>query len=50
VGTETYLREGERPSPSGKVTVQYQFDIDGSHPGAGGAGTLLVNGESVRDR
>ena len=39
-------REGERPPTIGEVTVQYQFDIDGSHPGAGRTGTLLVNGES----
>jgi len=27
------------------VTVQYQFDFDGGISGAGGTGTLVVNGE-----
>ncbi len=33
----------------GEVTVQYQFDFDGGVPGAGGGGTLLVNGAVVAE-
>ena len=37
------------PLPAGDVAVQYQFDFDGGEPGAGGSGTLLVNGEVVAE-
>lgn len=37
------------PLPTGTITVQYQFDFDGGQPGAGGTGTLLVNGEVVAE-
>jgi hypothetical protein len=34
---------------SGEHTVQYQFDFDGGQPGAGGSGTLLIDGEVVAE-
>jgi hypothetical protein len=35
--------------PTGAVTVQYQFDFEGGRPGAGGTGTLLVDGNVVAE-
>lgn len=45
--SELYYVEADRPLPNGEVEVQYQFAFDGGQPGAGGTGTLLVNGEQV---
>jgi arylsulfatase len=45
--SELYYVEAENPLPSGEVEVQYQFAFDGGQPGAGGTGTLLVNGKQV---
>ena len=47
--TELYYVKGPDPLPTGEVTVQYQFDFDGGAPGAGGTGTLLVNGSVVAE-
>jgi len=47
--SEVYTVTAPDPLPIGEVEVQYQFDFDGGHPGAGGTGTLLVNGEVVVD-
>ncbi len=47
--TERYYVKGSDPLPAGEVTVQYQFDFDGGAPGAGGTGTLLVNGSVVAE-
>ena len=47
--TEHYYVKASDPLPSGQVTVQYQFDFDGGQPGAGGKGTLLVNGDVVAE-
>ena len=44
---EIYTMTAPDPLPAGDVAVQYQFDFDGGRPGAGGSGTLLVNGEVV---
>ena len=41
--------KADDPLPSDKITVQYQFDFDGQAPGAGGTGTLLVNGNVVAE-
>jgi arylsulfatase A-like enzyme len=43
-----YVKDPER-LPTGTVTVQYQFDFDGGAPGAGGTGTLLVDGTVVAE-
>jgi arylsulfatase len=45
--SEIYTVTAPDPLPIGEVEVQYQFDFDGGHPGAGGSGTLLVNGAVV---
>ena len=49
LGTDRYYVKASDPLPTGEVTVQYQFDFDGGTPGAGGTGTLLVNGEIVAE-
>ena len=33
--------------PTGRVTVGYDFVYDGGKPGAGGTGTILINGKKV---
>ena len=47
--TDRYYVRAPDPLPTGTVTIQYQFDFDGGQPGAGGTGTLLVNGEVVAE-
>ncbi|MGI9623691.1 MAG: arylsulfatase [Acidimicrobiales bacterium] len=47
LGGERYYVRAPDALPEGEVTVQYQFDFDGGAPGAGGEGTLLVNGDVV---
>ncbi len=47
--TDRYYVRAEQPLAEGEVTVQYQFDFDGGAPGAGGSGTLLVDGEVVAE-
>jgi arylsulfatase len=46
--TRYYVR-AEEPLRPGNATVQYQFDFDGGAPGAGGTGTMLVNGNVVAE-
>jgi len=46
--TRYYVRAEEALKP-GNATVQYQFDFDGGAPGAGGTGTMLVNGNVVAE-
>ena len=47
--SEYYYVKGSDVLPRGEVTIQYQFDLDGGTPGAGGTGTLLVNGAVVAE-
>ena len=47
--SDMYYIKADKPLPVGEVTVQYQFDFDGGAPGAGGSGTLLVDGEVVAE-
>jgi arylsulfatase len=47
--SDLYYVRASGPLPTGTVTVQYQFDFDGGRPGAGGTGTLLVDGEVVAE-
>jgi arylsulfatase len=47
--SDYYYVKADDPLPAGEVTVQYQFDFDGGRPGAGGTGTLLVDGETVAE-
>jgi arylsulfatase len=46
---ERYYVKSDDPLPTGELTVQYQFAFDGEGPGAGGIGTLLVEGEIVAE-
>ena len=46
LGAVTTIRPSER-LPAGPVTVTYDFAYDGGKPGAGGTGTLSVNGKKV---
>jgi hypothetical protein len=39
----------EKPLPTGKSTIRFDFTYDGGGPGKGGAGTLRVNGEKVAE-
>ena len=47
--SEIYTVAAPDPLPAGEVSVQYQFDFDGGQPGAGGSGTLLIDGEIVAE-
>ncbi len=47
--SEYYYVKAENPLTAGEITVQYQFDFDGGTPGAGGTGTLLVDGQVVAE-
>ena len=47
IGLERYTVAGDAPLPAGNVTVTYEFAFDGGEPGAGGTGTLFVDGEQV---
>jgi arylsulfatase len=47
LGSESYYVEAEAKLPTGEIEVQYQFAFDGGQPGAGGTGTLLVDGAQV---
>jgi arylsulfatase len=40
---------GEEKLPTGTVNIRYHFDFDGGQPGAGGTGTLHVNGKGVAE-
>ena len=42
----TTIASSER-LPAGPVTVTYDFAYDGGKPGAGGTGTLSINGKKV---
>jgi arylsulfatase len=46
-GSALYPVIAETPLPAGPVTVKYDFAFDGGEAGAGGTGTLYVDGEQV---
>jgi arylsulfatase A-like enzyme len=46
LGTVTTIASSER-LPAGHVTVGYDFVYDGGKPGAGGTGTIFINGKKV---
>ena len=46
LGAVTTIASSER-LPAGPVTVTYDFAYDGGKPGAGGIGTLSINGKKV---
>ena len=47
LGREIYKIVGPARLPSGKVTLRFEFAYDGGKPGAGGNGSIFVNGEKV---
>jgi hypothetical protein len=47
IGVDHYTVAGEEPLPPGSITLRYAFAYDGGQPGAGGTGTLYVNGKQV---
>ncbi len=49
VGLERYTIAADKPLPTGKVTIRYEFAFDGGKPGSGGKGTLFVNGAKVAE-
>jgi hypothetical protein len=49
LNSELYHVKAPEVLPTGAVTVQYQFDFNGGAPGAGGSGTLLVDGVVVAE-
>ena len=46
LGNVTTIGAAER-LPTGEVTVRYDFAYDGGKPGAGGTGTIFINGKKV---
>jgi hypothetical protein len=46
LGAVTTISSAER-LPAGRITVAYDFAYDGGKPGAGGTGTILINGKKV---
>jgi arylsulfatase len=46
---DRYTIAAKEALPPGKATIRYEFAYDGGKPGAGGKGTLLVNGKKVAE-
>ncbi len=46
---ETYTIAGPARLPAGRVTLRFDFAYDGGKPGAGGKGSIFVNGEKVAE-
>jgi arylsulfatase A-like enzyme len=50
VGKERYTIAASAPVAAGKATIRYEFAYDGGDkPGAGGLGTISVNGQKVAE-
>ena len=47
LGRETYTIAGPGRLPAGHVTLRFEFAYDGGRPGAGGNGSIFVNGEKI---
>ena len=45
LGRETYKIAGPARLPAGQVTLRFEFAYDGGRPGAGGNGSIFVNGK-----
>ena len=45
LGLEKFTVAAPEAVPAGKATIQFAFTTDGGKPGAGGTGTILVNGK-----
>lgn len=49
LGLEHYRIAASAPLPIGKATIRFEFAYDGGKPGAGGKGTILVNGQRLAE-
>ena len=49
LGLQQYTLAAKEQAPSGKATIRFEFAYDGGTLGAGGTGTLLVNGTKVAE-
>ena len=49
LGRETYKIAGPACLPTGRVTLRFEFAYDGGKPGAGGNGSIFVNGEKIAE-
>jgi len=50
VGKERYTITASKPVAPGKATIRYEFTYEGGdQPGAGGTGTISVNGQTVAE-
>jgi arylsulfatase len=49
VGLERYTITTDKRLPAGKATVRFEFAFDGGKPGAGGTGTLFINGQKAAE-
>jgi hypothetical protein len=47
LGLERYTIASAQAVPAGKATIRFEFAYDGGKPGAGGNGTIFVNGTKV---
>jgi arylsulfatase len=47
LGLKRFSVVSDKPLPSGKSTVKFDFAYDGGGPGKGGTGTLFINGDKV---
>jgi hypothetical protein len=47
VGLKTYTIAASQPVPAGKATIRFEFVSDGGKLGAGGTGTIIVNGKQI---
>lgn len=49
VGRERTTIRSPQPVPAGRATIRFEFAYDGGERGAGGKGTLFVNGKQVAE-
>jgi arylsulfatase len=49
LGLQRYTVMAREAVPSGRATIHFEFAYDGGKLGAGGAGTILVNGRKVAE-
>ena len=49
LGLQRYTVAATEAVPAGKATIRFEFAYDGGKPGAGGTGTILVNGKKVAE-
>jgi len=49
LGIKRFTLAASEPLPAGKSTIRFEFSYDGGNPGAGGLGTIMVDGEKVAE-